>query len=158
MMPVPKSIAPLSPWIAQVNSRAGLRQDISLYLQTGIPTTGSGSIYTIAPEDGYLHSVDFSGLTALAANDTNYITFFILNYGQDGAATKDMLAITAENSTKVTGGLGLAAHTRRSLKIHPTIANLKVLAGDRLLVGANVTGTLGVGIAGVTFLLRFNVQ
>lgn len=120
-----------------------------------IATTGNTDAYVIVPEDGTLDSVDFSSLAALAASDSNYITFTITNLGQSGGGSTAMLAATNANTTKATGGSALAANTKRSLTLHGTAGNLAVSAGDRLLIRATVTGTLGAAVTVPVFLLRF---
>lgn len=120
-----------------------------------IGTTGNTDAFVIVPEDGTLDSADFSATTALAASDSNYITFSITNLGQDGAGSNAMLAASNGNTTKATGGAALTANAKRSLSLHGTAGNLAVVAGDRLRVRFAVTGTLGGAIAGAVALLRF---
>lgn len=107
-----------------------------------IATTGATSDYVIAPFAGTLTGADFSGVDALAASDTNYITFGITNLGQAGSGTNPMLAATAANTTQVTGGTAISANTKRSLTLNGTGSNLIVAKGDRLKVTATATGTL----------------
>ena len=107
-----------------------------------IATTGNADIFIIAPYDGVLSAAIFSGVDALAASDTNYITFTITNLGQAGAGSAAMLAATDANTTKTTGGTALSANTRRDLILTSTAANLVVARGDRLRLRAGVTGTL----------------
>src|SRR3990167_8056135 len=76
-------------------------------LSSTIATTGNTDIYVICSISGNLISVDFSGVDALAASDTNYITFSITNLGQAGAGTTALLAATDTNTTKATGGTAL---------------------------------------------------
>jgi hypothetical protein len=120
-----------------------------------IATTGNTDAYVIVPETGTLSSVDFSSLAALAASDSNYITFSITNLGQSGAGSTVMLAATAANTTKVTGGTALSANTKRSLTVTATAADLAVTAGDRLLIRSAATGTLAGAVTVPVFLLRF---
>lgn len=120
-----------------------------------IATTSTTDTYVIVPETGTLKSVDFSGIDALAAHDTNYITFAITNLGQDGAGSTALLAATDANTTKSTGGTAIAANTKRSLTVHGTAANLAVTAGDRLRVRATASGTLGNTVTGSVYCLRF---
>lgn len=119
-----------------------------------IATTGNTDAYAIVPETGVLDSVDFSAIDALAAHDTNYITFLITNLGQAGGGTTAMLAATDANTTKATDGTALSANTKRSLTLHGTAANLSVTAGDRLLIRADTSGTLAGTVTGSTALLR----
>lgn len=120
-----------------------------------IATTGNTDAYVIVPEDGTLDSVDFSALAALTANDSNYITFTITNLGQSGGGSTALLANSNANTTKATGGSGIAANAKRSLTLHGTAANLNVSAGDRLLIRAAATGTLNNAVTVPVFLLRF---
>lgn len=115
--------------------------DVSANLGT-IATTSATSDYVIAPSAGTLTAVDFSGVDALTANNTNYITFSITNLGQSGSGTNPLLAATAPNTTQATGGSSIAANTKFALTINGTGSNLIVAKGDRLKVTATVTGTL----------------
>ena len=92
-----------------------------------IATTGSAITNLIVPEAGTLTSVDFSGNDALAANDTNYLTWTIQNLGQDGSGTAQMLAATDANTTKATGGTALGAATRRQMTLTGVGADLSLI-------------------------------
>jgi hypothetical protein len=120
-----------------------------------IATTGNTDWYIIAPFSGSLDSADFSGVDALAANDTNYITFSITNLGRDGSGSTAMLAATDVNTTKATGGSALAANTVRELTLSTSINAGLVKAGDRLRVRAAATGTLANTVTFPVYLLRF---
>jgi hypothetical protein len=109
---------------------------------TDIATTSNTDEYVIATKSGTLVGVDFSSLAALAANDTNYITFSITNLGQAGAGSTAMLAATDPNTTKATGGFALVANSKRQLVLHGTAANLAIVEGDRLRIRFAATGTL----------------
>ena len=123
-----------------------------------IATTGNTDAFVIVPADGVLSEADFSGANALAANDTNYITFTITNLGQAGAGTTVMLAATDANTTKLTGGLALTANARRSLTLNGTAANLIVVAGDRLRFRAAATGTLANTVGFPVYNLTYTVS
>lgn len=120
-----------------------------------VATTGNTDEYIIAPIDGRLAEVLFSGVDALAANDTNYVTFSVTNLGQDGSGSTAMLAATDENTTKATGGTALSANTKRTLAITGTANNSEVKSGDRLRVRVAATNTLANTITFPTFLLKF---
>lgn len=124
-------------------------------VSASIATTGNTDNYVIVPETGTLASVDFSSLAALAASDSNYVTFSITNLGQAGSGTAVMLAATDANTTKATGGAALAANTKRSLTLTGTVTDLAVVAGDRLLIRASATGTLAGAVTVPVYLLRF---
>jgi hypothetical protein len=129
-----------------------------MYVQAGdvtIATTGNTDIYIFAPDAGTLASVDFTSLAALAANDTNYITFTLTNLGQAGAGTAVMLAATAANTTKATGGAALVANGKRALTLSSTAADLVVAKGDVLLLRAAATGTLTGTVTRSTAIARF---
>lgn len=122
---------------------------------TTIATTSNTDEYVIAPLTGNLNEVDFSGIDALTAHDTNYITWSITNLGQSGSGSDAMLAATDANTTKATGGTALAANTKRVLTLHGTAANLEVVAGDRLRIRAAASGTLANTVTQPSYLLQF---
>lgn len=124
-------------------------------VSASIATTSNTDNYVVVPEAGILASVDFSSLAALAAHDSNYITWTITNLGQAGAGSTAMLAAADTNTTKATGGAALSANTKRSLVLHGTAANLVVAAGDRLLIRAAATGTLAGAVTVPVYMLRF---
>src|SRR5688572_17162719 len=107
---------------------------------TSIATTSTSDEYIIAEKTGKVVGAVFSSLAALAAHDTNFITFSITNLGQAGAGTAAVLAATAANTTKITGGSALSANTKRSLTLTSTAADLAVVEGDRLLCRAAADG------------------
>lgn len=109
---------------------------------TSIATTSDTDEYLIVPKSGRVQAAYFSSLAALAAHDTNYVTFSITNLGQAGAGSTALLAASDANTTKSTGGTALAANTKRSLGLHATVTNLDVVEGDRLLVRFAASGTL----------------
>jgi len=123
-----------------------------------IATTGNGDVFVIAPVSGVLSAAWFSGVDALAASDTNYITFTITNLGTSGSGTAAMLAATDANTTKSTGGTALTANARRVLSLSSTAANLVVAAGDRLRIRAAATGTLANTVTFPVYLLNFSVS
>ncbi len=123
---------------------------------TSIATTGATSEYMIAPKSGTLVGIDFSSLAALAASDTNYITWSVVNLGQAGAGSTAMLAATDPNTTKATGGTALVANSKRQLTLHGTAANLVVVEGDRLQIIATATGTLVGAVTRPTYSVKIN--
>jgi hypothetical protein len=138
-------------------ANANLRKGTQIRPAT-IATTGNTDEYLVVQEGGILDSVDFSGVDALAASDTNYITFSITNLGQVGAGSTVMLAPTDANTTKATGGSAIVANGKRALAMHATVANRYVAAGDRLRIRAAVTGTLANTITFPTYMVRFRGQ
>lgn len=128
--------------IIEILQYVGLSASVTNVPGDTIATTGDSDEYLIAPKSGILTEIDFSGVDALAANDTNYITFSVTNLGQDGTGTTVMLAATDVNTTKATGGSAIVADGKRQLTLHGTAANLVVTEGDRLKITAAATGTL----------------
>lgn len=120
-----------------------------------IATTGSETTYIIAPIDGKLESIDFTCADDLAANDTNYITFTVVNKGQDGSGSTAMLKAADDNTTKATGGSALTTDAKRSLILSTTASNLEVAKGDVLAVTVTATGTLANQVTLPTFVARF---
>lgn len=129
--------------------------EIQLRPATIAVAAGNNDDYVIAPIAGQLYQIDFSAVDALAASDTNYITWTITNLGQAGAGTTAMLAATDANTTKATGGTAISANTKRSLVISTALNAGGVIRGDRLLIRAAVTGTLANTVTFPTYLLRF---
>ena len=123
-----------------------------------ITTTGNSDVFVIAPVSGVLSAAWFSGVDALAASDTNYITFTITNLGTSGSGTAAMLAATDANTTKTTGGTALTANAQRVLSLNGTAANLVVAAGDRLRIRAAATGTLANTVTFPAYMLNFSVS
>jgi hypothetical protein len=122
-----------------------------------ITTTSNSDVYVIAPAAGTLTSAVFSAVDALAASDTNYITFTITNLGTSGSGTAAMLAATDANTTKTTGGTALTANAARTLTLNGTAANLVVAAGDRLRIRAAATGTLANTVTFPVYRVNFSV-
>jgi hypothetical protein len=122
-----------------------------------IATTGNSDVFIIAPAAGTLTSAVFSGVDALAASNTDYVTFSITNLGTSGSGTAAMLAATDANTTKSTGGTALTANAARTLTLNGTAANLVVAAGDRLRIRAAATGTLANSVTFPVYRLNFSV-
>lgn len=120
-----------------------------------IATTGNSDTYFTCGRVATLSSVAVTPLVALTANDTNYITFTITNLGQAGAGTAVMLAATAPNTTKATGGTGLAINTPRVLTLSGVDTDLHVAINDLLLIRAAATGTLANTVTRPIWKLTF---
>lgn len=157
-MPAPSSSAAAKQWTTALfeDRGAGLRHSFQVTAPT-IPTAaGNTDAYVVAPEDGSFHSLEFSGIEALAANDTNYIQFTATNLGTDGLGTTVLTSTAAVNSTKVTGGAGLVANGRRVIILSASAPLLRVKAGDRIRVRITGNGTLANTVTGGVLLVRFN--
>jgi|GEM_PF-2074819 len=83
----------------------------------------------------------------IAASDTNYWSFQIINKGTNGSGTTPVLAASNANTTKATGGInsggGLTAYALAVLTLHGTTSNRNVTAGQTLLIEFTKTGTPG---------------
>lgn len=132
-----------------------LRKHVHVTPATIAVGAGNNDAYVIVPESGILDSIEFSGVDALVASDTNYITWTVTNLGQAGAGSTVMLVAGNTNTTKTTGGTALAANTKRTLSLTATAADKNVTAGDRLRIRAAVTGTLPNTVTFPVYLLRF---
>jgi hypothetical protein len=106
-----------------------------------VATTGSQEILVTAPCAGTLAGVTFCAAQALAANNTNYLTFTLVNKGQAGTGTTQLLAASPANTTQATGGAAIAAYTPYPMTLAAP-ANLTVNKGDVLALTIAATGTL----------------
>jgi len=118
-----------------------------------IATTGNTDTYFIAPFNANVIEMYFSGVDALASNNTNYITWTMTNLGQDGTGTGAILAATDANTTKATGGSAITANTRRLLTLSNSTTTLLVKRGDRIRIRAAATGTLANTVTFPTYLV-----
>lgn len=121
-----------------------------------IATTSATDAYVICPCSGVLDSVDFTSLAALAAHDTNFVTFSLTNLGQAGAGTTVLLAATAANTTKITGGAALVANARRQLTLSATLTDLRIALGDVLRVRFTAGGTLAGTVTNAQVQVRID--
>ena len=127
-------------------STAGKTKTLSWNLGTWTLTSAADFIDIITPNFvGVLSKGSIVVTTDVAPDDSNYCTFDLMNKGQAGAGTTAMLAATAINTTKITGGinsgLGLDANVVAALTLHGTPANLVTAAQDVLRLTATPTGT-----------------
>lgn len=125
-----------------------------------IATTSTTDTYFQVPKSGRVISIKFSSLAALAANDTNYITWTVVNLGQAGAGSTALLSTSDLNTTKATGGVAITASSSKSLTLHGTTTNLDVTEGDVIRIRATATGTLAgaVTVPSYSVLIDANGQ
>lgn len=107
-----------------------------------IATTSTTDTYFQVGKSGRIVSIKFSSLAALAASDSNYITWTATNLGQAGVGSTALLSTADTNTTKATGGSALVASSSRSLVLSTTATNLDVVEGDVIRIRATATGTL----------------
>lgn len=126
---------------AKLSANAAVRR-VNGVLPT-IPTAaGTTEILLIAPCAGTLSAGAFVGANSLAANDTNYVAFTLVNKGQLGAGSAQMLAASPNNTSKATGGAALTGYVPYTLALTGTQGNLVVAKGDVLVFQAVGNGTL----------------
>lgn len=130
-------------------------KDYGVHVPVGasIATTSTTDAYFQVPKGGRLLAIKFSSLAALAANDTNYITWTATNLGQAGAGSTALLKTDDLNTTKATGGVAITATANKSLVLHGTTSNLNLAEGDVIRIRATATGTL----AGAVTVPSYNV-
>lgn len=117
-------------------------KDYALTIDVGtIAATSTTEKYAIVPRSGTVQAVYFSSKDATATHASNHLSMTLVNLGQAGAGTTDIIAATAANSTNSTGGSAIAANTKRALTLHSTAANLSVTEGDRLKFLSTAAGT-----------------
>jgi hypothetical protein len=94
--------------------------------------SATSSFCVIVPNvAGVVTGARFACATDVAANDTDYWTFGLVNKGPAGTGTTKIVDSTAAaNSTKATGGSAISDYVKRSLTIDT--ANDDVAAGDVL--------------------------
>lgn len=137
------------------------RKTVHLSPATVTTTAGNTDVYAIAPVTGYLESVLFSCVDALTAHSTNVVTFSITNLGQAGSGSTVMLHATKNTTdSDIAGYSAIVANTVKSLYLSTVVtkgqlANLNVVAGDRLLVRIVAAGTLANTLTYPVFCLRF---
>lgn len=130
----------------------------SIYIALAtIATTGAQEFTVPVPHAGTLIGAKIVGKDALAANDTNYLTFTLTNKGQAGAGTTPMLSATDSGTTKATGGAAIAAYTTRNMPLHATGGNAAVVANDCLAFALTATGTLANTVTEGRVRLDFQV-
>ncbi len=123
---------------------------------TAIATTGVTSVYVTAPETSRVSSVSFAGSQGHGTSSSNYITFQIVNLGQSGAGTNQLLHGSSTTKGIDAGGLGtLGTNTTYPLTLSATVGTLSVGKNDRLRLDATVTGTLTNTITLPSWMLTF---
>lgn len=144
--------------LGEIKHKPYVAAEHNLYLGNAtVATTGNFDIVVNIPTlpagvKWRLKTAQFvTGDQGLAANDTNYLTFTMLN------KTNSNAAMIGTDTTKVTNGQGaVTAYTTRALTLSTTAENLVVDSNDVLLFRAAVTGTLGASMpnSGVTLVFE----
>lgn len=126
-------------------------EQLNVISQTIGQSAGNYDAYFIAPRSIKVAQIDFSATDALTTNNTNYITWSIVNLGQAGAGTGDLLGT---NNTTVTNGSAISANTKRTFTLTTTLNNLNIIQGDRIRIRAAVTGTLANTVTFPVYLIH----
>ncbi len=131
----------------------GRTNNIPMNLGT-ISATTTLRIVAIMPRKGTITGVDLIVNTAITANDTNYWTFALTNKSTDGSGSTVLLAATDANTTKATGGIGLAAYDTTALTLSSTTADLNFNAGDVITLTATKAASAS-NLVDLTVNLKF---
>lgn len=133
---------------------SGRTNNIVQNLGTISATTSPLKIVAVVPRNGTITGVDLVVNTEITANDTNYWTFALTNKSTDGSGSTVLLAATDANTTKATGGIGLAAYDTTALTLTSTTANLNVSAGDVIVLTATKASS-AANLVDLTVNLKF---
>lgn len=101
-----------------------------------------------------LQGLDVTVSTTVATDDTNYWTLAAINKGTNGSGSTSVLADTAANTNKATGGNGLTAFVPLSEAMSATPANLVVSAGQVLAITLTKTAS-AVNLVNLTIRATF---
>lgn len=145
--------------VTGVKASSALRRKVLPKTLPTIPTAaGTTEVLLMVPFTGTIAAARIAFKDALAAHDTNYVTFAIKNKGQAGAGTTDVLSTGDSNTSKVTGGTAIGAYTSRTMNLNGTPANLAVVAGDVLAIQIIGAGTLANTLTLGTVNIGLDVQ
>jgi hypothetical protein len=156
------SAIPLAGIDGSLLSTPGKTKELSAQIGTIATSAGSTIITMRVPTSlaagSKVSKVSWVDKDALAASDTNYVKWGVVNKGAAGAGTQVIADITAAaNSTKVTGGTALAAYTPRDLTLATlTIGTERdVTGGDVLEITITAVGTLANTLTESSILVEF---
>lgn len=137
---------------AEMLSAAAATRAISL--PVGTVSATRTVLIPLADIAGTLTRVSLASSASIAASDTDYWEVAIVNKGGDGSGTDDMLAATAANSTKSTGGSAIDAFQAWEATLHGTAGNLDAEARDVLALTLTKTGSAD-DLDDLTIVLEF---
>jgi hypothetical protein len=107
---------------------------------------------------GRIVRVAIVATTTVAAHDTNYWTFGVVNKGAAGDGTAAAVdAAAAANSSKATGGSAVTAHAQRALTLSVTPADLAVSAGGDTLLLTATKAASGADLVNLTVLVEIEL-
>lgn len=143
-------------------STAGKTKELDDQLGTIAAAAGATAFTFQAPSTiaagSKLTAVRFVSKDGLAASDTNYVTFGLVNKGAGGGGAQVLAdAANAANSTKLTGGTALSAYVARGLVLATLTVGTErdVAGGDVLEMTFTVTGILANTLRQCAVLLEF---
>jgi len=113
----------------------------SIELALGDISATAAFTFLCPPHVADMVKAAFATKTAIAASDTDYWTFALVNKGPSGSGTTDMLNTGDANTTKATGGSAVTGYVKRELTLHGTAANLDTADGDVLELTITKTGS-----------------
>lgn len=132
--------------VTGAKASAALRRKVLCKGIPTVPTTaGTTEVLVTVPFTGTVASVVFAFKDTLATSDTNYITFAVVNKGQAGSGTTNVLSTGNSSTTKVTGGSAYTGYVARQPTLSGTPADLVVTAGDVLAI--QIVATVGTALA-----------
>ncbi len=119
-----------------------------------IPTAaGTVEVLLIVPFAGTITSVRVAFKDGLTANDTNFVTFRLIN---KTTADSDVIAATDANTSKATGGSAVTAYATRTLTL-ASAGGVAVAKLDVLALRVTGTGTLANTLTQGTLIVNFLV-
>lgn len=121
-----------------------------------ITTTGNSDLLWIATRNVKVEGIKVVGVTTLAADDTNFVTWTVTNLAQAGAGAVALLSTADTNTSKLTGGSALTTLVPRSLILTSTDASLKIAEGDVIRIRTAATGTLANTVINFNVMLKLS--
>lgn len=108
-----------------------------------VPTSaGTTEVLIRAPVTGKLASGSVAFSSGLAVDATNTVTFSLINYGQAGAGSANMLATGGGANSTLNSGSGAAITAKVPFTLVVNPANAAVVKGDVLAFRVVGAGTL----------------
>ena len=127
---------------AVANSRA-------IIVPLGAVAATASQVVFVAPTAGTLNAAKIVTKDAVAANDTNYWTFALVDKGATGAGTDKIV----EKTTKATGGAALVAY--KALDLGTLNATHKVLAAGDVVLFTATKAAEATALAEAALMMEF---
>jgi hypothetical protein len=123
-----------------------------------IAVTGTTEVLLLCPYAGTINGITFAFKEALAKDDTNFLTFAVINKGQLGVGAVAVLKVDNLNTTKLTGGGSVTAYGVRGTLLSTTGSALVVAQYDTLAVQFITAGPLANTLTEGVMLLQIDTQ